>query len=292
VAALLWVGALPAQAVEHRRTSSYELAEGETLAEELWLAASNAVFAGTTMADISVFAQTITLSGEFGQDVNALASGQLHFRGQARDQLRLAGRYLELAGEAGRSLVAVGGTVALGAESRLRDTAVLVGNTVVVDGQADADVWVIANDATIQGTIGGDLRLMAGDVVILPGTHIRGDVVYSSPQVLNPGRQVRIDGELVRRQTRKVGLSYGAYVLLQALLFAGALVVALPFVRLFPRTVMHSAGILVRVPGRCMLVGVALTWITPLAILVLIWFPVTMEAHYLAGGDVINVVRP
>lgn len=194
----------------------------------------------------------------------------------ARDQLRLAGRYLDLRGDAGRSLVAVGGTIALSGDSRLRDAAVLIGNTVVVDGAADAELWVIANEATIQGTIGGNLRIIAGDVVILPGTHIAGDVIYSTPKPLEPGRQVQIDGELVRKQGRTVGLSYPAYLMLQALLFAGALVVALPFVRLFPRTVMHGAGILVRAPGRCMLVGIALTWLTPMAVLLLIWFPVTL----------------
>ena len=275
VAAVLAAG--PALAAVHvAAEESYELPAGERLEQELWLKAGEATLAGDAADDISLFAGSITLSGTLGGDVHALATRQLTFSGTAAEQLRLAGLRIQFDGHARKSVIAAANSISLSDAARLDDAAILVADTVVTGGEQQGPLWVVANKATIQGVINGDLRIIADDIVIQPGTVIRGDVVYSSTRELTPGSRVLIDGEVRRHVVAGPGLSYAGYLRLLLSLFVSTLLLGLPLIRFLPRTLGLSAGLARTAPGRCALAGLAALWLLPLLAVACLFSPVTL----------------
>jgi hypothetical protein len=262
-AAILCGLASPAHALQRLHQDVFELPPGQELESELWLTAGTASFDGTARDDIYVYAQGADLAGDFHGDVWVVGTTSLVFRGTAENQVRLAGRQVRVDGELRKSLIAIGESVTLTATSKLDRAAVLVGDTVTVAGEQRGDVWIYANTATVQGTIAGALNVTAGDIVISPGTVIRGDLVYASSRELIPGSKVTVGGEIRRQELRTIGFTYSGYLLLQAILFLSTLIVAIPYLRWFPATAAMSAVTLRTAPLRCLVTGLILVWILP-----------------------------
>ena len=269
--------------VERADDEIYELADGEVLHSELWLRADSATFAGTAHEDISVFCKDLVFSGSFGGDVHALATQRLLFSGTASNQLRFAGqRQIRIEGHAKKSLVAVASSITLSADARLDGTAILVGDTVITAGEQRSHLWVIASKATIQGELFGDLRIIADDIVIQPGTIIHGDVVYSSANELVPGSKVTIDGEVRRKELATWRLSYQDYVLFLLSLFVCTILIAIPLIRLCPHTIGMSVGFIREAPGRSAMVGIAALWVAPIAAVLAMIFPMILPIGMIA----------
>ena len=268
--------------VERADYETYELAEGEILDSELWLHADAATFAGTTHEDISVLSKDIVLSGSLGGDVHALATQLLLFNGTASNQLRFAGRRIQIEGHANKSLVAVASSITLSSVARLDGAAVLVGDTVTTAGEQHGHLWIVANKATIQGELFGDLRIIADDIVLQPGTIIHGNVVYSSASELVPGSKVTIGGEVRRKELVSWGLSYKDYILFQLSLFVSTILIAVPFIRLFPHTIGLSVGFIREAPGRSAMVGIAALWAAPISVALAVLFPITLPLGMIA----------
>lgn len=262
--------------VEAVHLDLYELAADERLEAELWLRTDEATLAGTAEDDLSILARTLTLSGSFDGDVNALASEQLIFSGDASDQLRLLALQVQLDGTARKSLVALARSIAMSPDARLEDAAVLVADTVVTEGYQQGPLWVLANKATIQGELHGSLWILAEDIVIQPGTTIHGDVTYSSPEELIPGSKVTIHGELKRTVVGGPGLTYGGYLMILTAMFLSTLLLGIPLIRFFPRTIGLSAGMIREATGRCILSGMVAVWVLPMFVAAFLLVPLTL----------------
>jgi hypothetical protein len=274
---LMAVQFIPAsQAGQLIATNAYHLASEKIEEDELWIIAGTIELAGTASNDISAAAGGMVLSGDFHQSVVAVASSNLTFTGRARQILRLAGRYISFNGMAEDSVAAAALTVSVGASNRFDQTTVLIGDTVVTDGVAEGDMWVFANSATIQGKIRGTLHARAHDIVVVPGTEIGGDFRYAAPRDIVLSNRVRVDGEIHRMTQTRLGLSYVNFLILHLLLLGGALIVGMPFVRLFPRTIVHTTSVLARAPARCALTGMGIGVCIPVAALLFLIFPITL----------------
>jgi cytoskeletal protein CcmA (bactofilin family) len=182
---------------------------GETINDDLYLAAQTIVIDGTVQGDVVAAAQTITVNGTIEGSLIAAAQ-TLILNGTVRDTARLAGQavVLEPPARVGRDLVvfaysvenragsAVGRDVTIGAYQAL-----LTGNVArnVVGGMAGLE---------IQGTVGGDVNVTVGTndestpptmapvspppAVVLPfvrpgltvadSANIAGRVIYEAPR--------------------------------------------------------------------------------------------------------------
>ena len=252
---LSFIQSAAASGVQQENAEVFTLGRTEELDEEIWLRADEANFEGVTKEDISVWARTVNLAGRFEGDIWVLGTERVTFSGAAAGQIRLAGPVVEMKGEADRSLVAIGAVVNVGGESHIRDTAALLGDSVTIDGQFDENLFVYANKATIQGEIRGTLRLVATDIVILPGTRIDGDLVYSAPRELVPGSKVTIGGEIRRSEAPFIGISSEGLAVLKLAFFTACVLIALPYIRWMPKASAFGIAAISRTPGRSLLVG-------------------------------------
>ena len=225
-------------------TNTLVLAAGETLEREALL-----------------LAQGVEIRGSAAQDLWLAASEAVRFDGACRGDLRILSRSTVLAGEVRRNLAAYAAGLQLTTGSVVRGDTVLFGNTVICEGRVAGHAWVFARSATLGGRWGGNVRVHAETLRIVPGTEIAGDLIVTGPKapVLDPS--VVIGGQVVSRppllpesQAFPAAATRERF-LLHAYLFLAALVAGMPFVGLFPLLAGGAVRSLRLAPWRVLLAG-------------------------------------
>ncbi len=259
--------AVAAAGVEFRRVSSYTLAPGESQDQELWLAADELDLAGTVRGDVFAMATKARLGGALARDVWCTAV-DLKAGGQVAGHARLLGQSVEVESEIGGNLMAAGTTVDVKPAAEIAGDVVLVGETVLFQGGAGGSVTLLGAQVTLGGMIEGPVRLIADDIVVLPGTIIRGDLVYTSTQDLVLDPKVQLGGELRRRVWEPAAAAPAPpwpQVALVQMFFLGAMLLAALFsFHVAPGLMLRSTQLLAMSAWRCVLVGVLVFFLAPL----------------------------
>ncbi len=225
---------------------------------------------------------TVTVSGVTLNDFFA-AGDSVIFKGQAREDVRLAAlETARLEGRFEQSLWAAGKTVAMKPESLVEKDAALVGESVIVEGHVAGGLYVAAYRATLRGKVDGNVRILADDISILPGTEIGGNLVYTSKKELFLNDQVMLGGQLIRKSLQAGALpnqpaDFQSLLSLQIFYYLAALVAGIPFVTLFPNLTGRAVRQVRISMWKCALVGLVVFCLLPLlglfALLTLIGLP-------------------
>ncbi len=80
--------------------------------------------------------------------------------------------------------------------SLARSQVVAIGQDLVVKGTVHGPAAVLGGRATVSGEVGGDLVVIDGDIDLLPGARVRGDVVALGGSIRSAG-EVEIEGRSV-----------------------------------------------------------------------------------------------
>jgi len=135
---------------------------------------------GGTVGRLAMVGGTVELEGGHADDLYAMA-GNLKVNGRVtNDMYGMAGAAVLT------SAAVVGGNVDLTAGD------IAMGGTIAKNFTARADHIAVA------GTINGNAHLTGLDIVIAPGTHIGGDLVYTAPDEIQLPPDVLIGGKIVR----------------------------------------------------------------------------------------------
>ena len=260
---ILLVSSAAAHAIQMVTADAFTLNHGQTVTNEIWVMATDVSVGGTVKDDIlaaciggNVGLGNARLAGTFQNDVGAFAAA-IDFTGTAAGHTRFLAGEITMGGKVGISALAVGNTVTLTTNSVINGDAVLVGQSVVIDGKIHGDLKVLANSATLNGIIDGNVRIAADDIVVMPGTKITGDLVYTSSKdlFLDP-EKVELDGQLVRKEikTAPPPTTYDAFVS-QAYFYLCALVAGIPFIAIFPRFTGRAVRHIRQSAWKCAFVG-------------------------------------
>lgn len=283
-ASLLTLVSLPGHAIELLSTTNFVVAADERQEEELWLATDGEVLIeGTAADDLLILAGRFDLQGTAEGDL-WLMSGQAVVGGDAQQQVRVVAQSLVVTGRVGRSLAAAAGTIQVTSNTVVDGDALLAADTITVSGSIQGDLRLMANHVTLQGRVGGDVRLVADDIVLLPGTTIEGDLVYTSREDLVPGKGVTVGGDLEQRELTGLKVTFTQRLMSVIFHTLGALLTGLVALRLFPATMGRAARLARHMTGRCILLGVAVVLIVPLASFVAVLVTVTRPLGLMAGG--------
>ena len=274
---ILFVSSAVAPAIQLIATDDFILHAGQTMTNECWVTAKTVEVNGTVKDDFltvclggPILFGNVWLRGIFHNDIWALGNS-VEFTGAAAEHTRLfATGKIILSGKVGISAVAAGKAVTLTTNSVIQGDALLVGQSVVVAGDIRGHLRVLANTATLHGHVDGNVRIAADDIVVMPGTKIGGDLVYTSPKdlFLDPGK-VELDGQLVRTeielfQVQAPQPTFSDIILSQAYLYLGALVAGLPFVAIFPRFTGRAVRWVRQSAWKCTFVGFIAFCLIPL----------------------------
>jgi cytoskeletal protein CcmA (bactofilin family) len=194
---LLAFAAGPVAAADFRTGDRVTVAADETVAEDVYLAASTSVIEGTIEGDLTVVGGTVDMRGTVTGSVN-VAGGDVNITGTVNGAVRAAGGNVVISGEVGRDVVVAGGNVTITAEATVgADVAGGVG-TLNVAGNVGGDIGAGAGELVISGTVGGDVDSEVGQLRIDAQANIAGDVRYASDREaeIAPGAQI---GGMVER---------------------------------------------------------------------------------------------
>lgn len=280
--------ACAAHALRYQQSTNLFVGSDESLSDETWLIVERHVeFRGSAEDDVFLISTTADMAGAFSNDLWAVSS-QVTLSGDVSGHARLAGRTVRVTGRVGRNLGAAGETVEVDTDGVIGREATLLGQDVLFKGQA-ASLRVIATKATISGKVNGRLRVAAPDIVIMPGTEIAGDLVYTSPQELVLDKRVVLGGELKRVDAPPGGASPPASesgtFSSKAYLYMAALLAGLPFVGIFPHFTGRAVRALRQGVGRCALVGLVAFCLLPMISLFAIITIVGIPLGLVIGGS-------
>lgn len=265
-----------AGAMEWTQTNTFTVASNTVLATEMAVLTAQATIRGTVADDLFVLAGTADIEGVLQRDLWA-AADTVRVAGRAEQHLRaLARQTVELQGRVALGVVAAAGsTVKVGPSAELGGSALLAGENVIVEGRIDGPVKIVAQHVTLSGHYGNGLRIIANDIVVLPGAEIRGDLIYTSQQELYLNEQVALHGRLIRwtkaAQADDLRVWFAQSLLLRGIWYLAALMVGLPLILFYPRYTLRAARQIRLTPIRCAMTGLLILTLVPMLIVMLLF---------------------
>ncbi|MGA0334045.1 MAG: hypothetical protein ACO3N7_08125 [Kiritimatiellia bacterium] len=220
------------------------------------------VFSERAEEDFFTLANEVVLSGEFDEDVWA-AGRKIRFTGQIADDARFyALEMLQSDGLIEGNLWAASGVgnLLLDSNSVVYGNAVLqAGKRVTVRGRIDGDLWVEAPSVLIEAEILGNLTLRAGEIQLMPGTVVHGDLLNRNPKSLPLPAGVRVDGE--RKQISDEPGELSARIrnlkwMIRGLQFVSAYLIGLLLLRVLPRFTGQNVELLLHHRNPALSIGI------------------------------------
>ncbi len=256
-----------AAGIRFSHTDSFVLEHGELLSQELWLVADNVHTEGIVEENFFILGGDALLSGVFRKDIWALARG-IDFGGHINGSARLAARGpVNIEGLIDSSIMAAStGPIQLGNDASIGHDALLMGQSVMARGSIGGHLRIMAAQTTLGGDIGGSVRIRADDIVILPGTRIGGDLIYTAPREIELDRHVQLGGELIRMEPEPglFDVTWTGTLMIRGFLFLAAMLVGAPFAAAFPRYTGRAVRQVRRSFWKCSLTGAIAFFMIPM----------------------------
>jgi hypothetical protein len=199
------------------------------------------------------------------------AGGLVALTGRVGEDARLAGGRIAMDAVIGGDLVAAGGRIVLAPAAVVTGDLWLAGGRIVVVGQIGGGVKIAGRHIAIGGDIAGDVELIGQFIEILPGTAIRGRLIYRSPEPARIDPDAQVAGGVAHETLTWPSHAANAARMAATVLgfgFAAALVVlSLVFVLLFPGYAVAAARAIGRRPWASLGLGFALLVAVPVGAL-------------------------
>jgi cytoskeletal protein CcmA (bactofilin family) len=202
------------------------------VADNLYLAGGTVDVNVQADADVVVAGSRVSVDGRIEGDVLA-AGGETTISGTVLDDVRVVGGRVAVNAEIAGDLLAAGGRVELAGDARVGGNAWLAGGEVEIAGPVRGKLRAAGGTVRIAGPIDGDVEVEAGQLELLPGARIAGNLSYRSSREADIAPDARVAGRIdfervdvppLHRVLRAAGL-----ILLAGLTVAGiALVLSFP----------------------------------------------------------------
>lgn len=258
LAGLLFVAAEAQALPRFERAAAFTLASNETATVSLFVLADQVGIAGSCRDDLFLRAARFQLTGRCANDLWA-AADELTLDGTVDDHARLAGNKVTVNGTIGNGLLAAGVSLHLATNSVVRGGAVIAADSAMLSGAIEGGLRVLANECTVSGRVEGDVYLVVGDIVIMPGTYIGGDLHYRSATELVLDPRVDLKGKLIRdsgpAQGPVAGPPWSERLITQTYFLLAAWVAGVFLLGLFPAFVGRAVLALRGATARCGLTG-------------------------------------
>jgi len=243
-------------AIDFIATNVYRVADGQTVANEQWVAAGIAETEGTFNNDLFISSGgQLALNGTYEGNIWGAAGGGATLRGQCGRNVRLAGKSVRIDGPVNGNVMAMAETIIATTNAVIGGHARLIGTSIIFEGNIQGDVSIsAARVVTLGGNIGGNAKVVAPDVLFSRGTHIAGDFSYTANKELIPSEGV-VAGKLERTAPQSPPLFSMERLTSRAMWFLAAFLAGVPFIALFPMTTAMASQLARKSPWKCLLAG-------------------------------------
>lgn len=269
----------PAAATNFIQTNSFSLGEGEVLSDDLWLSANYIEIKGRVKNDLFLLSAGQSWNDRNEKDGYALLAGRfendiwtvgntINLSGIVQDHARLLAKIIIISGAVSNNSILIGNSIQLAETACLGRDARIFGENVILEGNIDGDSVIVGKSVTLAGKFTGNVRVTAGDLVVLPQTRIGGDLIYRLPSELVLDKGVVVNGQLIRetepapKAGRRPIISWPS-LFMQSWLFLGALCVGALMLFLFPVFADESAAQIQNSFWKCMAAGFVAVCLIP-----------------------------
>jgi cytoskeletal protein CcmA (bactofilin family) len=231
--------------------------------------------------DVIVAGGKLFIGSRIEGDVMA-AGGSVKVRGEVKDDVRITGGDLNIDAIVGDDLAASGGSITVSPNTTVRGEAWLAGGDVIMAGTINKDLKIMAGNIRLSGTVLGDVELEGGEIQVLEGARIDGNLLYKSSEEASIDPGVSITGTVTYEELEWDYSENGFGILFSlTLIAAGALLFWL-----FPKFTVSSAERINTDPWKSLGIGAALLIATPIVVVILMsivlgaWIGLSVLALY------------
>jgi hypothetical protein len=247
-------------------------------AEDIYAAGGTVDVYASVRGDVVAAGGRVTVTEHVSGDVMA-AGGSVTVSATVDDDVRLAGGDVTVSGRVGDDAIAAGGSVTLSAPATVGGRAWLSGGRVDVAGTVGKELRASGGRILLSGTVNGDAILEGGEISILDGAVINGNLVYQSPQAAEIADGAVIGGTVTHEPVeRHTGQIVAVVVGVGLVLLVSLAITGIAWFLLFPHQVSATVLRIRTSPWPSLGLGLAFFAATPVVISVLFmivvgWLP-------------------
>jgi len=160
---------------------SYSLPSGETVNNDLFVFADSTRIEGTVNGDLIAFGNTIEVGGHVTGDVIAWGA-HVRITGQVDGNVRGGASSVFISGKIEKNVSAWAGVVELSPGAQIGGSLLAGGGEMLVSGHVARDYMGFGGSTTIDGSVGGNVQLRSGELVIGQTGNIAGFTKYEGDQ--------------------------------------------------------------------------------------------------------------
>lgn len=176
--------------------NDYFLKGNERAAEDTYVLAPSAIFAGEVQGDAVALGRVVANEGTIGGD--ALFFGEtVTVAGEIADDVRVVGETVRIRGKITGDVVAVGVRVLVEKDAVVSSNLYAVGGEITVEGQVVGEVKAAGGDVRIAGSVGGAVEAWGEEIELSAGSAIGGDFIYHAQREAIIASAARIGGETI-----------------------------------------------------------------------------------------------
>ncbi|NTW22511.1 polymer-forming cytoskeletal protein [Candidatus Falkowbacteria bacterium] len=268
---------------------SVNLAKGEVIDGNLYLAGANLNIEGKVTGDVICAGQTINITGTVLGDV--ICAGQtINIGGQVAGNLRVLASSINLTGQINKNANMAAASINTSASSSIGWEMLFAASVAELKGSVAYDLTGAANSVTISGRVGKDVKLKIDTqhnnnpgLKIASGAIIDGKVSYTDKQDAVIEQGSKISGEVTRnpakiRQIDRKSI-FLAWLWERSISLFTAIALGLLLIGLWPKGINGVKEQLMKYYGKSFGWGFVALFLTPVAILILL---VSMVGLWLA----------
>lgn len=153
---------------------------GETINTNFYAGGGNVNVFGKINGDSFLAGGTVESSGNITDDLN-VAGGNVRISGEIGDDLRAAGGTINVNGRIIGESMAAGGQVQFSESSVVNGELIVAGGSVILNGNVRGNVRGNADKLEINGNFGGNINVVAGELVVGNNAVVSGTLSYKAP---------------------------------------------------------------------------------------------------------------
>jgi cytoskeletal protein CcmA (bactofilin family) len=256
-----------ARAAEFRTGSDVTIGPAEQITDSLYTAANTTTVAGRVSGDVIATGKNLTITGRVDGGVNALVINA-DISGIVGGSVRVGGGDVTISGQVLGDVLVASGSLEITKTGSVSGDVLLESGSLEVNGPVSGKIKGNASDVTINAPVSGGVDVVTKSISLGSLAKIAGGLDYTSPDSVDSAPGAAVSG--VTKHTTSDRLYPGSDI--KAWLFSplfrllSLLVTGVVFVVVFPGMAAAGADGIRRSPLIALLLGIVMTFVAPIAI--------------------------
>lgn len=253
------------------------LRKDETVNQDYFAGGNTVILDGTVNGDTYIGGGQIEVNGYINGDL-LIAGGQVTVLGTVTQDVRVMGGNVIVEGNVGKNVSEVGGNLTIDKDAKIGGNAVLAGGEIAILAPV-RNLTVAGGNVRLESKTLGNVNATTGNLALLPGAVINGNLEYWSGQKAAISSGASIEGKTIYHRVvsskTKDSVSKAAFPITGVSLFFSAiagmasLLLGLTFLAFFPFYSSQTAAIVANKFWLSLLIGFVSIILAPIASLIL-----------------------